>query len=131
MRARLYSLTLSHPSQAARLMLERKGIGHKVVNILPGFQPMVVRLVGFRGITVPALPDLLAQADALIADGTIGGDDPNAADFQIATAVHVLLAFEDLRPLTERHPVASLARRILPDYPDPIPAFLPRDWLPA
>jgi glutathione S-transferase len=53
--ARLYFLSLSHPSQAARLMLERKGIEHKLVNILPGSQPVVVRLVGFRGITVPAL----------------------------------------------------------------------------
>jgi glutathione S-transferase len=53
--ARLYSLTLSHPSQAARLMLERKRVEHTVVNIVPGFQPLVVRLVGFRGITVPAL----------------------------------------------------------------------------
>ncbi len=188
-------------------MLERKGIEHKVVNVVPGFQPVVVRAVGFRGITVPALridgrrvqgsrqisrfldslapspplfppepserraveeaerwgeetlqaiprrlfrwgaarhrylrrwiasevvgmpapgamaranapiarklaamvdarddavrgdlaalPDLLAHADSLIASGTIGGSEPNAADFQIATSVRVLLAFED------------------------------------
>jgi glutathione S-transferase len=242
MPARLYSLTLSHPSQAARLMLERKRVEHTVVNIVPGFQPLVVRLVGFRRITVPALridarriqgsreisrflddlvpdpplfpaesgrrtavkeaerwgeetlqpvprrlfrwgasrrqyirewiaaevvglpvpgllaqlnapvahqfarmsdasddavrrdlaalPDLLAHADTLIADGTIGGDEPGAADFQIATSVRVLLAFEDLRPLIQDHAVCDLARRILPDYPDPIPAFLPPAWLP-
>jgi hypothetical protein len=32
-------------------MLERKAVEHTVVNIVPGFQPLVVRLVGFRGIT--------------------------------------------------------------------------------
>ena len=31
MKAKLYSLTLSHPSRAARLMLELKGIDHEVV----------------------------------------------------------------------------------------------------
>jgi glutathione S-transferase len=222
-------------------MLERKGVEHRLVNIVPGFQPLVVRLAGFRGITVPALridgrrvqgsreisrlldelvpdpplfpaepqrrraveeaerwgeetlqpiprrlfrwgasrrrrvrewiaadvvglpapgllarlnapvahqlarmidasddavrrdlaalPGLLAHADALIANGTIGGADPGAADFQIATSVRALLAFQDLRLLAEDHPVAALARRILPDYPDPLPAFLPPAWL--
>ena len=33
MRATLYSLELSHPSQAARLMLERKGIDHEVKDL--------------------------------------------------------------------------------------------------
>jgi glutathione S-transferase len=55
MRATLYSLTLSHPSQAARLMLERKGIEHRVQDLLPGGHPAQLRLAGFRGGTVPAL----------------------------------------------------------------------------
>src|ERR1700742_1046007 len=33
------------------------------------------------------LPDLLDRVDAYIADGTIGGEEPNAADFQIATSI--------------------------------------------
>jgi len=36
-------------------MLERKGVEHRIVDILPGFQPVVVRLLGFPAITVPAL----------------------------------------------------------------------------
>jgi glutathione S-transferase len=76
-----------------------------------------------------ALPDLLGYADALITNGTIGGDEPNAADFQIAASIRVLLAFEDLQPLVEAHPSADLARRILPDFPGPIPSILPPDWL--
>src|SRR6185312_2123925 len=55
MAATLYSLSLSHPSHAARLMLERKGIEHEVKDLLPGFHPLLLRLAGFRGGTVPAL----------------------------------------------------------------------------
>src|SRR5829696_318279 len=55
MRATLYSLTLSHPSQAARLMLERKGIEHRVKDLFPGGHPAQLRAAGFRGGTVPAL----------------------------------------------------------------------------
>lgn len=240
MQAKLHSLTLSHPSHAARLMLERKGIEHEVVDLLPGFHPAQLRAAGFRGGTVPALriagkrlqgsreisraldelrseprlfpadpdrraevveaerwgeavlqpvprrmfrwgvagnqamrrwltadivgmpapgvmaaankpvawlfarksgaddasvratvasvPALLDRADELIAAGVIGGE-PNAADYQIATAVRVLLAYEDLRDLIEGRPSTELARRLLPTYPEPIPRFLPPDWL--
>jgi glutathione S-transferase len=243
MTATLYSLSLSHPSHAARLMLERKGIDHEVKDLLPGFHPLLLRLAGFRGATVPALridgrriqgstlisraldelqsepslysadparreairmaeewgerelqpvprrifrwgvanvPDLrrwmareivgmpapnlmarlnapiarsfasqvgatdsqirsdveqlgtlLDRVDGLIADGTIGADDPNAADFQIGTSVRVLMTFEDLTPLIDGRPSAALALRLLPDYPGPVPAFLPAEWLPS
>jgi glutathione S-transferase len=55
MKARLYSLTTSHPSQAARVMLELKGVDHEVVDLLPGMHPLFLRVAGFRGGTVPAL----------------------------------------------------------------------------
>jgi glutathione S-transferase len=222
-------------------MLEHKGVEHKVVDVLPGFQAVVVRALGFPGITVPALridgrrvqgsrkisrfldelvpspplfpldpaarsaveeaerwgdetlqpiprrifrwgaahnqhvrrwvaedvaglplpgvlawsnvpvarklasmadarddairgdiaalPDLLAHADSLIAAGTIGGSSLNAADFQIGTSVRALLGFPDLRSLVEGRPIADLARRVLPRYPEPIPRFLPPVWL--
>jgi glutathione S-transferase len=233
--ARLYSLSLSHPSQAARLMLERKRIDHGVVELLAGFHPLQLRAAGFRGGTVPALkldgqrvqgslrisraleqvrPDpplfppevraaveeaeacgerelqpvprrlfrwaalhspplrrwlagevlrlpaprlaaagygplarlfagmagasdaqvqadlaelagKLDHVDELIAAGTIGGPEPNAADFQIGTAVRVLIAFEDLRAGVEGRPAGDLAMRVLPDFPGPIPPALP------
>jgi glutathione S-transferase len=53
--AKLYSLMLSHPSQAARLMLERKGIEHEIKDLFPGGHPVQLRLAGFRGGTVPGL----------------------------------------------------------------------------
>jgi glutathione S-transferase len=240
-RAKLYWFPISHPAQAARLMLERKRIEYRTVNLLPGMHPMLVRLAGFRGTTVPALrldgrrvqgsraisraldeiepdpplfprdeagrraveeaeawgerelqpiprrifrwwlssnrearawfaaevvhvpaPRLMAvvnapvaralarksgayadrvradvaaltakldHVDELIAAGAIGGEEPNAADYQIGTSVGALMAFEDLRPLIEPRPAADLARRLLPPFAGPVPSILPRDWV--
>jgi glutathione S-transferase len=239
--AKLYWFSISHPSQAARLMLERKRIEYESVSLLPGLHPLLVRLAGFPGTTVPALrldgrriqgslaisrvleeivpeprlfpadqarrqaveeaeawgerelqpiprrifrwwlsgsrearvwmarellrlpaPGLVAAAngpvvralarksgasadrvradvaalpakldrvDELIAAGTIGGQEPNAADYQVATSVRVLMAFEDLRPLIEARPARELALRLLPSFAGPMPPILPRDWL--
>jgi glutathione S-transferase len=237
-RAKLYSLSVSHPSHAVRLMLERKGIDHRVVNIQPGLHPLVVRLAGFSGGTVPALridgrriqgslrisrgldhlqpqpplfpatgrdaveaaeawgerelqpvprrmyrwglgrnatlrrrlaelspipgagiqavvnqplarlfagmigaddatverdvrelPDKLDRVDALIAEGVIAGAEPNAADYQIAPTVRVLLSFQDLAPMIEGRPAEALALRLLPDWPAEVSPFLPEEWL--
>jgi glutathione S-transferase len=51
----LYWMSVSHPSQAARKMLELKGVDFRLVNVLPLNQRVHMRLVGFRGGTVPAL----------------------------------------------------------------------------
>ena len=53
--ARLYWFPLSHPSQAVVRMLELKGVDADSANVLPGTQRIHMRLVGFRGGTVPAL----------------------------------------------------------------------------
>jgi glutathione S-transferase len=71
------------------------------------------------------LPELLDRVDALIADGTIGGGQPNAADFQILASVRVLLEFEDLAPLLEGRACAPAARLLYPDWAGPIPSGLP------
>jgi glutathione S-transferase len=242
MSAKLYSLELSHPSQAARLMLELKGIDHEVKDLLPGFHPPQLRIAGFRGDTVPALkidgrrlqsslaisraldeikpdpplfpsdperrraveeaeawgerdfqpvprrifrwcvthsadlrrgmaksigmplpnlaaamnvpiarhfarkagagdervrtdienlPALLDHVDTLIEAGTIGGTEPNAADFQIGTTARVFLSFEDLAPLLEGRPAKEFALTILPRYAGRTPAVLPAEWLPG
>jgi glutathione S-transferase len=77
------------------------------------------------------LPELLDHVDGLIADGVIGGDDPNATDYQIATSVRLLMAFDQLRPLIDGRPMAIWAERIAPDPGGRFPAALPPDWLPA
>ena len=78
-----------------------------------------------------ALPGRLDRVDALIAEGVIGGDRLNAADFQIATSVRLLLAYEDLAPYVEGRPAADHARRVVRDYDAAFPAVFPAEWLPA
>ena len=70
------------------------------------------------------LPHLLDQVDALIAAGTIGGAEPNAADFQILASVSVLRAFADLGHHVRGRPCDAAAQRLYPDWP-PIPPGLP------
>ena len=55
MSAKLYGLSASHPSQAARAMLEHKGIEFEWVSLPPFSQPVTLRALGFRERTVPAL----------------------------------------------------------------------------
>jgi glutathione S-transferase len=77
-----------------------------------------------------ALPAQLDHVDELIASGVIGGEQPNAADFQIATTIRVLLNFPPIRPLIETRPAADLAMRIAPGFGDGVPLHLPPAWLP-
>ena len=55
MSARLFVIPASHPSIAAELMLEHKGIAYKRTDLLPVISKGVLRAVGFPGVTVPAL----------------------------------------------------------------------------
>ena len=78
-----------------------------------------------------ALPRLLERVDALLREGVIGGDGPNAADYQIATSVRLLMALDDLRPLIEGRPAARHALAVAPDYPGRMPPVFPPAWLPT
>jgi glutathione S-transferase len=51
----LYWMSISHPSQVARAMLDLKGVEYEVVDVVPLNQRIHLRLAGFRGGTVPAL----------------------------------------------------------------------------
>lgn len=55
MSAVLYWMELSHPSRAARKMLDLKGADYRVVKVLPLNQRVHMRLAGFPGGTVPGL----------------------------------------------------------------------------
>jgi glutathione S-transferase len=76
-----------------------------------------------------ALPAVLDEVDRLIASGVIGGDEPNAADYQIATSVRLLLASDDVKPFVEGRPAGAHAMRLVPDFPGRIPAIFPAEWL--
>ncbi|MEA2332049.1 MAG: glutathione S-transferase [Thermoleophilaceae bacterium] len=76
-----------------------------------------------------ALPSLFNHVDALLRAGTIGGVQPNVADFQIATTTALLATLEDVRPLLDGRPAAEHARRIAPRYPGRMPRVFPPEWL--
>ncbi len=76
------------------------------------------------------LPALLERVDALLADGVIGGEQPNAADCQIATSLRLLMTMDDTRPILEGHAAAEYAMRVCPEYPGYSPAALPAERKP-
>lgn len=104
--------------------------GMLLTPIAPGF----ARIAGANDAQVSRdldrLPELLDDVDRLIAQAVIGGDQLNAADFQIAPSVRMLLAMTDIARLVADRPAATLARRVVAAYPV-IPAALPADWIPA
>jgi glutathione S-transferase len=231
MTATLYGIPASHPVYAATLMLERKGIEYKRIDLPQWFHRPVLRLLRFPGTTVPALvldgrriqttkaiareiglapkdprvaeietwcdgdfqqlgrrltywslvrhrdavdgylegsrlilprfmvkplapvvirilardhksrdeavradlatlPGLLDRIDGWIAEGVLGGAEPNVADYQVATSLALLASHDDLRPLIAARPSGRLVERIAPDYPGRMPPAFPPDWLP-
>jgi glutathione S-transferase len=79
--------------------------------------------------TFESLGPALDRVDRLMQEDVLGGDEPNAADFQIGASVALLLTFEDVRARIEARPAADLARRLYPWYPGRVSASFPPDWL--
>jgi glutathione S-transferase len=238
--AKLYVIPGSHPSRTAMLMMERKGIPYKRVDLMPVISKGILKAQRFPGITVPALkldgkrvqgsieigreldriqpdpplypadPELRAKVeeaeawgdefqrkprrfswwafrkdrapmasysegarlgvpvglavktggplvamaarlndandasvsadlaslradldriDAWIADGVIGGPQPNAADYQIAPSLRLAMSLDDLRPFIEGRPCGEMANRVVPDFPGRTAPVFPADWL--
>lgn len=71
---------------------------------------------------IAALPGSLDRIDAWIADGTLGGQSPNAADLQIGSSLRVLTSLADLEGLLAGRPADRLARRLFPRWPVRVPA---------
>ena len=240
-KATLYTIPGSHPGISAALMLERKGIEYRRVDLLPVISKGVLRALGFPSITVPALkldgqrvqgsieiaraldrdapnapallpdgperadveaaellgeaelqhpirqilwwllkrnreamrsyvegskiglpiglavktggplvaasvhfnkaddanvqaaladlPGLLDRLDEYVASGVIGGENPNAADFQVAPSIRLAMTVADLKPFIEDRPIGKAALGLVPDYPGYIPPGLPQAWL--
>jgi glutathione S-transferase len=229
--ATLYGIPASHPVYATELMLERKGIAYRRVDLPQWFHRPLLRLLRFPGVTVPALvlggrriqttkaiarelglapedprvaeieswcdgdfqqmgrrlaywalrrnpsavdsylegsrlilprfmvtplapvvirilardhdardeavrqdlaalPGLLDRIDGWIAEGVLGGSEPNVADYQVATSLALLRSHDDLRPVIDARPAGRLAQRIAPDYPGRMPPAFPAPWLP-
>jgi len=72
------------------------------------------------------LPAMLDRIDAWINEGILGGNEPNAADLQLAPSLAVLISMEDLRSMIEPRPAAELAALHAPDFPSCLsPGVLP------
>src|SRR5437764_620283 len=95
-------------------MLKRKGLDYKRRDLIHAAHIPILKSMGFPGRTVAALR----------------GDEPNAADFQIAPSVRLLMAFDQLRPLIDGRPAAAFATRVVPIFNGHVPAALPADWVP-
>lgn len=80
--------------------------------------------------TIATLPDLLDHVDGLIADGVLGGSEPNAADLQIAPTTRLLHSVADLRPLIAGRPAESHAFQYLEPAQAEVPAgIIDPSWL--
>jgi glutathione S-transferase len=75
------------------------------------------------------LPAAFDKIDAWIADGTLNGEQLNAADFQIAPTLRLLQSLEDLAPAIEGRPAAKLAERVQPEPPGHVRPVFPQQWL--
>lgn len=75
------------------------------------------------------LPGMLDRVDGWIGEGVLGGEDPHAADYQIATSLKLLMTLDDVRPVVERRSAGELAERIVPGFPGRVPSVFPREWL--
>ena len=81
---------------------------------------------------VRELPAHLDRIDEWIAEGVLGGAEPNAADLQVGSSLRLLSTMGDMLPLIESHEGARLRDLFGPPQPGDIPAgTLPADWIPA
>jgi glutathione S-transferase len=78
---------------------------------------------------VEQLPQKLARVDGLLDDGVLDVDSPSAATLQVLSSVRALDAFTDLHDRVAAHGCAAAARTLFPDFPGPVPRFLPPAWL--
>jgi glutathione S-transferase len=61
------------------------------------------------------LPGMLDRIDAWIADGLLGGEELNAADFMVAPSLALILYRPELLPMFAGRPALELVDRLLPE----------------
>ncbi len=101
--------------------------------------PLTARLMAIRNkareeavqADVAALPGQLDRIDGWIADGLLGGEQPNAADLQIGSTIRLLLTIGDVSALIEGRPAAQLARYFPPMIGEVEAGVLPAAWIPT
>jgi glutathione S-transferase len=75
------------------------------------------------------LGPMLRQVDDWIEAGVLGGEQLNAADFQIGPSLRLAMTMQDLRPLIEDRPAGQLAMRVQPQIAGDFPPVFPPAWL--
>jgi glutathione S-transferase len=76
------------------------------------------------------LPAKVDRIEELAAEGTIGGEEPTAADLQIGATIRVLLTIGDLDELLRGTAGDRIARRWFPEYPGRVPpGAYPAGWV--
>lgn len=101
--------------------------------------PLTAKLMAFKNkardatarADIAALPGQLDRVDRWIADGLIGGEQPNAADLQIGSTIRLMMSIGDIRPLIESRPAASLTKWFPPMVGGIEAGVLPSEWFPA
>jgi len=140
LRRSLFWALMHLPSKERTEVARRSLDGYRV--FMPGLAsrtalPLIKAASGYTNSTeenvradLAGLPDKIDRVDALLAEGVIGGESLNAADYEIGCTLRPLLDFEDLKPYIEGRPCAAHARRVRPDGGATVPKVFPEDWLP-
>ncbi len=85
-----------------------------------------------RAADLQALPGWLDRIDGWLADGTLGGEPPNAADLQIAPSLALLMRMRDVRALIGPRPCGHWTEQLFPDVAGDVPAgAIPAGLIPA
>lgn len=85
-----------------------------------------------RAADLQSLPAWLDKLDGWIADGTLDGEQVNAADLQIAPSLKLLMAMEDLRAIIGPRPCGQWADRLFPENVGHLPVgAIPHEALPV
>lgn len=117
MTATLFGVPASHPTLAAELMLRQKGIAYRRMDLAAGLHRGILRVLGYRGITVPALrlngarvqgtKAIALALDALVPEAPLLPADPGRrADVEAAES----WGDEVLQPVPRRLTWASLKK---------------------
>jgi glutathione S-transferase len=76
------------------------------------------------------LPQWIDEIDDFIASGTIGNEQPNAADLTVLSNLWLLRSFADLRPFIDSRPAGRKAREVFGEAPGEVPeGSFPAAWL--
>lgn len=113
---KLYVILGSHACRSAMLMLGHKRVPCKRIEFITITHPTMARLHGFdERQLLDELPPMLDRIDAWIADGVLGGEQPNAADFMVVPSLALTLYRPDVMPIFAGRPALELVDRLLPE----------------